>query len=244
MNSFSPKATLSVWVGNHDNRSMSNALSSIVGPTVGTIMKDTHINIFQPDGTWKQGAWFEVPTGLQKITVAGKTDWFPSWYNKNTTAGTAMNFDRASKKKATDCTPESALISLNVSKTTDPITKKVRYLAPDGYDASVSDDLHSCDDIKPFVTNVAYSNGKITANITQGTHALQSVEFKVGDTVAGSVQISSSGEVSLPYNTTGTKSVTVTVSDVALYSGIQTKDINFPAGSGGNGRRGRDNDDD
>lgn len=246
MNSFSTKATLSVWVGNHDNRSMSNALSSIVGPTVGTIMRDTHMNIFQPEGSWNQGDWFEVPTGLQKLTVAGRTDWFPSWYNKSTGAGVAMNFDRVSKKKATDCTPESATISLNVTKTTDPITKKVRYLAPDGYDASTSDDLHSCDDIEPFVTNVSYTNGKLVANVTQGTHALQSVEFKVDGAVVGSVQLSSSGEVSLAYNTTGTKAVVVTVTDVALYSGDQTKSVSFPAGSGGgdNGRRnrGRDND--
>lgn len=227
MNSFSPKATLSLWVGNHDNRSMSNALSSIVGPTVGNIMHDTHMNIFQPDGSWKQGDWFEVPTGLQRLTVAGRTDWFPSWYNKSATAGTSMNFDRVSKKKATDCTPESALISLNVSKTTDPITKKVRYLAPDGYDASVSDDIHSCDDIKPFVTSVSYAKGKLTAGVTQGTHALQSVEFKVDGAVVGTVQVSSSGEVSLAYNNPGNKkvSVTVTVTDVALYSGSQTKEV-------------------
>lgn len=227
MNSFSPKATLSLWVGNHDNRSMSNALSSIVGPTVGNIMHDTHMDIFQPDGSWKQGDWFEVPTGLQRLTVAGRTDWFPSWYNKSATAGTSMNFDRISKKKATDCTPESALISLNVSKTTDPITKKVRYLAPDGYDASVSDDIHSCDDIKPFVTSVSYAKGKLTAGVTQGTHALQSVEFKVDGAVVGTVQVSSSGEVSLAYNNPGNKkvSVTVTVTDVALYSGSQTKEV-------------------
>ena len=227
MNSFSPKATLSLWVGNHDNRSMSNALSSIVGPTVGNIMHDAHMNIFQPDGTWKQGDWFEVPTGLQKLTVAGRTDWFPSWYNKSAAAGTSMKFDRVSKKKATDCTPESALISLSVSKTTDPITKKERYLAPDGYDASTSDDIHSCDDVKPFVTSVSYSKGKLTASVTQGTHALQSVEFKVDGAAAGTVQVSSSGEVSFAYNNTGNKkmSVTVTVTDVALYSGTQTKEI-------------------
>lgn len=240
MNSFSPKATLSVWVGNHDNRQMSNALSSIVGPTVGAIMHDTHFNVFQPDGTWKQGDWFEVPTGLQRLTVAGRTDWFPSWYNKNTTAGTAMNFDRVSKKKATDCTPEGAIVSLTVNKTTDPITKQVRYLAPDGYDASTSDDVHSCDDVKPFVTNVGYSNGKLVANVTQGTHALQSVEFKVDGIVVGTVQVSSSGEVSLAYNTTGTKTVIVTVTDVALYGGTQTKSISFPAGSGGGNGHGHD----
>lgn len=246
MNSFSPKATLSVWVGNHDNRSMSNALSSIVGPTVSSIMRESHVNVFQPEGSWKQGDWFEVPTGLQKLTVAGRTDWFPSWYNKSASAGTVMKFDRVSKKKATECTPDSAVIELTVSKTTDPITKKVRNLAPDGYDASTSDDIHSCDDISPFVTNVSYVNGRISASVTQGTHALQTVEFKVAGVVVGSVEVSSSGDVSLAHNTTGTKSVTVTVTDTALYSGTQTKDLSFPAGSGsgsnsGNNNRGRGN---
>jgi membrane peptidoglycan carboxypeptidase len=231
MNSFSPKATLSLWVGNHDNRSMSNALSSIVGPTVGTIMHDTHFNIFQPDGTWKQGDWFEVPAGLQKLSVGGKTDWFPSWYNKAAAAGTKMMFDKVSKKKATDCTPAGAKIELVVTKTTDPITKKERLLAPDGYDASSDDNVHKCDDVAPFVTSspvISYASGKLTTTVTQGTHPLQSVEFKVGADVVGTVQVSSSGEVSLAYNGTGTKTVTVTVTDTALLSSSQSKDITFP----------------
>jgi penicillin-binding protein 1A len=227
MNSFSPKATLSVWVGNHDNTSMSNALSSIVGPTISTIMHDTHINIFQPDGTWKPGDWFEPPAGLQRITVAGRTDWFPSWYNKSANTGVAMEFDKVSKKKATDCTPESALITLNVSKTTDPITKKVRYLAPSGYDASSSDDVHSCDDVDPFVTSVSYTNGRLKAMVNQGTHPLQSVEFKVDGTVVGTVNLSASGEASVAYNGNGKQSVVVTVTDTALYTGTKSDEIKF-----------------
>jgi len=228
MNSFSKKATLSVWVGNHDNRSMSNALSSIVGPTVGTIMRDTHMNIFQPDGSWKQGDWFDVPDGLQKIRVSGRTDWFPSWYSKAASAGTAMQFDRVSKKKATECTPPNATITLTVSKVTDPITKKTRYIAPIGYDASVSDDFHSCDDIAPFVTGINYSNGKLSATVTQGTHQLSKVEFKVDGQVIGTVDVTGSGEVSLAHNANGKKSVVVTVTDAGLLTGSQTKEVNFP----------------
>ena len=224
MNSFSPKATLSVWVGNHDNRSMSNALSSIVGPTLSTIMHDTHVNIFQPEGTWKPGDWFEVPTGLQRLSVAGRTDWFPSWYNKNASAGTAMKFDKVSKKKATDCTPDAAIITLNVTKTTDPITKKIRYIAPSGYDASSSDDIHGCDDIPPQVTTIDYDKNKLIATFTQGTHALQSVEFKVGDTVVGTVQVSSAGEATLPYNGEGKQTITATVTDISLRSGTLSRE--------------------
>ena len=232
MNSFTPKATLSLWVGNHDNRSMSNALSSIVGPTVGTIMKETHVNIFQPEGTWKTGDWFEVPEGLQKITVAGRSDWFPSWFNKSNSAGIPMNFDKVSKKKATDCTPETAIISLSVTKSIDPITKKDRFLAPMGYDASSSDDIHSCDDIAPFVTGINYVNGRLVANVSQGTHALASAEFKVDGVVIGSEAVISSGEVSFAYNGTGKKSVIVTVTDAAMLVGTQTKEVTLTAGSG------------
>jgi membrane peptidoglycan carboxypeptidase len=231
MNSFSKKATLSLWVGNHDTRSMSNALSSIVGPTVGTIMRDTHMNIFKPEGTWKEGDWFDVPDGLQKISVSGRTDWFPSWYNKSASAGTAMKFDKVSKKRSTECTPEAAVISLTVTKTVDPITKKERFIAPMGYDASTYDDLHSCDDISPFVTGISYDNGRISANVSQGTHALSKVEFRIDGAVVGSADATSSGEVSIAYKNTGLKSVNVTVTDSALHTGTQTKTISFPGDS-------------
>lgn len=225
MNSFSPKVSLSLWVGNHDSTSMSNALSSIVGPTLGTIMHDTHYNVFQPDGTWKPGDWFEVPAGLQRLTVAGRTDWFPSWYNKSQASNSVqMTFDKVSKKLATDCTPESAQIALTVSKMTDPITKKVRYLAPDGYSADSNDDVHGCDDIAPFVTVISYKNNKISASISQGTHPLQSVEFKVDGVSIGTVQAASAGEYSIAYSGKGDK-VTVTVTDTALLSGEKTDSL-------------------
>ena len=228
MNSFSTKASLSVWVGNHDNTSMSNALSSIVGPTVSMIMHDTHINIFQPEGSWTQGDWFDPPSGLQRLSVSGRTDWFPSWYNKRSAAGVAMTFDKVSKKKATDCTPESAEIQLTVQKITDPITKKTTYLAPDGYDASVSDDIHGCDDVAPYVTDLAYINGKLVAKVTKTTHPLQSVEFKIGGQVIGTVPMSGSGDATLAYNGTSKQTVTATVIDTALLSSSKDAVITFP----------------
>lgn len=140
-----------------------------------------------------------------------------------------MEFDKVSKKKATDCTPESAVISLNVTKTTDPITKKVRYLAPAGYDASSSDDVHSCDDVMPYVTAIGYSNNRLVAQVNQGTHPLQTVEFKVGGSVVGSVPLGSSGEASIAYNGSGKADITVTVTDTALNSASKTEaDYKFP----------------
>lgn len=227
MSSFSTKASLSIWVGNHDNTSMSNALSSIIGPTVGTIMGDVHKNVFAPDGTWKTGDWFETPAGLQRMTVSGRTDWFPSWFNKKSGAGVAMTFDKVSKKKASDCTPESAKIQLTVQKITDPITKKISYLASDGYNASATDDIHGCDDVAPFVTSVKYVNSQLVATVSQGTHTLQSVEFKIGTQVLGTVQIGASGDAKLPYTGSGSQSVTATVTDTALLSNSQNAQISF-----------------
>lgn len=233
MNSFSPKAALSIWVGNHDNRAMSNALSSIIGPTVSTIMHDTHYNVFQPDGTWKPGDWFNVPAGLQRLTVAGRNDWFPSWYNKAYAAtGISMVFDKVSKLKATTCTPESAKIALTVQKSVDPTTRKDVYMAPDGYDATKDDDVHKCDDVKPSVGDVTFASGKINADIIRGTFPLQSVEFKVGDTVLGTVPITDSGIASIAYTGSGSQAVTVTVTDSGMYSYTYTKTVTFAAAAG------------
>lgn len=220
MNSYTPKAALSIWVGNNVPAPMNNALSSIVGPTVNKIMGPIHKDVFQPDGTWKTGDWFTQPAGIQKLTVAGRTDIFPSWY-KTGAGGTGerMTFDRVSKKKATDCTPEGAKITATVQKITDPITRQSTYVSLDGYDATKDDDTHKCDDIKPFVTTVSTPGNKIRANVTRGTHMLQNVEFKVNGQTVGSVSANDSGTYEIEYNesTTG-KTVSVVVTDVAYYS--------------------------
>lgn len=231
MNSVSPKATLSFWVGNHDSKRMSSALSILVGPSVGAIMHDTHINIFQPDGTWKPGDWFTQPAGIQRLTVSGRTDIFPSWYNKSQTAQTSgenIVFDKVSKKRATGCTPEAAKVTVAVSSTTDPVTQKKTYVNTDGYDPNANDDVHKCEDVKPFVNTISVSKNAIKVSVTQGTHALQSVEVKVDGAVLGTVAVSASGEVSVPHEIkNGKHTVVVTVTDSAYYQATLSKEENF-----------------
>lgn len=225
MNSFSPKATLSFWVGNHDSRYMSNALSSIVGPSVGAIMHDTHYNVFQTDGTWKVGDWFKEPAGIQHLTVAGRSDIFPSWYNKQaapTTTGEKMTFDKVSKKKATDCTPDSAKIELDVTSTVDVITNKKTYSAPDGYDPTTTDTAHQCSDLKPFINSITVDKSKnqVVIDVTQGTGALQTISVTVNGVDLGSVSVSTSGTYAITYPSTitGQQSVSATATDTLLYS--------------------------
>lgn len=228
MNSVSPKVTLSVYVGNHEfNKPMGDALSSRIGPTVSKIMEPVHKNIYGPEGTWKPTDWFAQPAGIQRLTVSGRSDLFPSWYTKNQSSPTEkMTFDKVSKKKATDCTPESAKETLDVQKFTDPITKKTNYIAPAGYDASADDNIHKCDDIPPIVTNIEYSSKKITAKVSKGTHGLQTIQFIVNGEQVDSMAASDSGDYTINYDGKNKIDIVVNVTDSALYTGTASRSFN------------------
>lgn len=233
MMSASPRAVTSIWVGNHDTRPMSNALSSIVGPTVDSIMGPLHKEIFQNDGTWKTGDWFTKPAGVQTLFVSGRNDLFPSWYNKNQQfSGKRMTFDRVSKKLAADCTPEAAKIELTVQTFTDPITKRTNYIAQDGYDATESDDTHKCDDIRPSISTITPGSKKITADVDAGTFPLATIEFKVDGASIGSVTGSSSDTYTINYTgPSGSHKVEVIVTDQGYYQGTSSRTLVLSGGS-------------
>lgn len=234
--SYSPKAAFGIWVGNHDSTPTSpKAYSTVLGSTNAGVMHDVHVNIFEKDGTWKANDWFSVPAGLQKLTVNGKTDWFPSWFNKaKATEGEKIVFDSVSKKKATDCTPDAAKIEITVPILTDAASKEKTYLVTDGYDPNATDDVHQCSDTKPFVNSIDVSHSGssyiIKVSVTQGTHALSSIDVKVGSTSAGTITATSSGTYQLSYTptATGSQTITATATDSALYSSTPlTKQYNF-----------------
>lgn len=236
MNSYTPKAALSIWVGNHDTTPMSNALSSIVGPTVNKIMGPIHTEIFQKDGSWKPEDWFKRPSGIQTLTVSGRTDIFPSWYNKSQAqTGTKMTFDRVSKKKATSCTPAPARIDIVVQKIRDPVSRKTVIMASDGYDATAEDDVHKCNDVKPFISNISASRVnsttcRVTVQVNQGTHQVTSATVSVN----GGVVANRGGAGTITANTPcgpggGTISVKADVKDNALYEGSGSRTISIQA---------------
>jgi penicillin-binding protein 1A len=68
-----------------------------------------------------------------------------------------MKFDKVSKKLATNCTPQLAQEQQNVTKSTDPITKKVTLAAPAGYNANANDDIHVCGAQTPFFDTISAS---------------------------------------------------------------------------------------
>jgi membrane peptidoglycan carboxypeptidase len=178
MLSYSPALTMGVWLGNPDTTILKQGTSSLGGPIVAAVMEYAHKEIYAKEGKWKSGDWFTQPNGIQRI--GGQV--YPSWWNKTQGQTNAkLTFDRVSKKRATDCTPDGARIELNVVKVTDPVTKKASYSSvPSGYDAKSSDNVHKCSDVEPGLPSSAFSvsgspgNWKIKVTPTQGTFSLGS----------------------------------------------------------------------
>jgi penicillin-binding protein 1A len=234
MVSYSPALTMAVWFGNSDATILKVGTSSMPGPIIATVMAYAHTEVYAKDGQWKSGDWFAKPTGIQ--TIGGEL--YPSWWNKSQGQTNAkLTFDKLTKYKASDCTPDSAKIELAVTKTTDPVTKQDVYIAPDGYDGSKTDDQHKCGDATPTVSITSVPAGAHSYTITvtpkQGTFALSSVDIKSGSTVLTTLATPTSGSPYIyTYNVpTGTDSqtVTATVNDSGYYSANSGASVVIPA---------------
>jgi len=232
---YSTAVTMGVWLGNPDTTPLKSGNSTLPGPIVDKVMRYVHQDIYGADGRWKPNDWFTQPAGVQKIN----NELYPSWYSKDQNKANAkLTFDKVSKKKATSCTPDGAKIEVDVNKQTDPVTKADVYIAPDGYDATKDDDVHKCDDVKPSVgsislTNVSGNTYKINVSVVAGTHPLQQVEIRVGDTAIATLPITASGTYSTDYTFTSTAAQTITanLTDNAYYTASGTKSFT-PGGSG------------
>lgn len=227
MTSYSPALTMSVWLGNSDATILLNGRSSIPGEIIAKVMEYAHKDVYAPAGLWKSGDWYAAPTGIQYVN----NEIYPSWWNK-TQGQTKVNlaFDRVSKMKATDLTPDGARIEIEVTKMVDPVTKKDVYIAPDGYDATKDDNAHNATDVEPIVSVDVTTVGNtytITATVTKGSpFEVTNVQIMVGDVVVKTSPASSSNI----YTYTGTltvldkksKTVTATVTDNGFYTGTGT----------------------
>ena len=226
MMTYSPVISMGVWLGNQDSTPLTNGNSTMPGPIIDMVMRYAHQDIYQPAGKWKPNDWITRPAGIQ--TIGGEL--YPSWYNKDQgKTNDKLTFDKVSKKKATNCTPDTAKIEVDVQKFQDPITKQSSYIAPDGYDATKDDDTHQCTDAKPNVgtINVTKNSGnsyKISVSVVAGGNPLQQLEIKVGDTIVATLPVTSSGTYSSDYTFTSTsaQTITATVTDSVYYTNTGT----------------------
>ena len=225
MMSYSPALTMGVWLGNPDTTILKKGTSSLGSPIVASVMEFAHKEVYAPEGKWKSGDWFAMPTGIQKVG----NELYPSWWNKTQgQANAELTFDRVSKKKATDCTPEGARDKVGVIKTTDPVTKKDVFTSvPNGYDSTKDDDAHTCGDARPSVSSPSVTpsgpgNWKITVSVTPGKFPLNgasSVKMTVDGTAIDVAQGSTNQFVGT-YSGAATPAgrVTITVTDSGYYT--------------------------
>lgn len=225
MMSYSTVVATGVWSGNHDGSALASSSNTTVRRVINDYMQSVHTNVYAASGKWKTGDKIARPSGIQNCTINGKNDICPSWWSKSKTNSSSneVEFDSISKKKATACTPDSTKIKLTVYETTDPITKKKTVIAPEGYDANAEDDVHSCSDSKPEISNVSYTehsggNYRINIAISQGKFALKSVTVKVdGNVVSNATPSGGTLAVDYTFSSSG-QSVSIEVVDEGGYS--------------------------
>ena len=222
--SYSPALTMTIWLGNSDTSNIRSSTSSLAMPVVRGVMQYAHQEIYAKDGRWNSNMWYTKPSGIQQVG----SELYPSWWNKNQGKSNAkLTFDKVSKNKATDCTPPNARIELDVTKSTDPITKSEVYAAPDGYDATKDDDVHSCGDAQPVIDLITVDkNGgsyTIKFNVSSGKFKLSSVDIVVGGkTIKSGESVSANGGTVTAQvsgsGLSGVQTVTVNLSDEGMYS--------------------------
>lgn len=234
MMGYSSAVATGVWSGNHDGSALRTSRNDTVRRVMNDYMAAVHHNLYATNGKWKAGDKVARPSGIQDCTISGRRDICPSWWSQSRSNSTSREeiFDTISKKKATECTPESTRIKLAVTEITDPITKKKTISAPDGYNFEEKDDVHSCSDAKPVVSGVEYSQHsstnsyRISGRIFRGKAAIKSVSVKVD----GAVVATPSGEsFTVDYNfASSSQKVTVEVTDELGYVDSKT----YPAPTG------------
>ena len=122
-------------------------------------------------------------------------------------------------------TPSGARVDIEVTKSTDPVTKKDVYTVSDtSYNATADDDVHKSTDVKASAAvNVKNNNDgtyTITITVTPGTYSLSSVDVTVGGSSVTATQSSSNvytytGSLT---SSTGSKSLSVTITDIVYYT--------------------------
>lgn len=218
---YSPALVMGMWLGNSDTSVIGTSSSNFGMPVIRSVMEFAHTQVYAKEGKWKSGQWYQRPNGIQ--TVNGEL--YPSWWNKRQSQSTEkITFDKVSKKKATNCTPDGAKEEIEVTKVIDPLTKKESISVPAGYDANSEDDVHKCDDTKPQIgsTSVSRSGNKytISVDVSAGTWELAAIEITVDGKSIKSSEITSGGKqtATVEFEEAGTHTVSVTVRDSAYYT--------------------------
>ena len=217
MISFSSAISTVVWNGNHDGSGLSNSDNSIVRRVVNDYMADVHANVYAADGKWSSGDTPARPDGLKTLTVNGKTDIWPSWFDADKNSGVAketLTFNRYNYALAASCTPEAYKIAIEVTKVTDPMTGEETYDVPEPYNREVTD---TCTYTPPQVS-LSRSGSSLVATVRKGSNAIVGATLYVDDVERPGAATVTGNNVAINYTIDGTESsVKLTIADNAGY---------------------------
>ncbi|MBQ6414143.1 penicillin-binding protein [Candidatus Saccharibacteria bacterium] len=212
--SYSTALSTFVWNGNHDGRGFAVGSGDPVRYVVGTFMDRVHHEVYGPDGKWHPGDQPARPAGIQVLSVNGKTDIWPSWFNAAKNSGIAresLTFNKYNHLLAANCTPEDQKIAVEVTKVTDPMTGKSIYNVPEPYNRDSSD---TCDYTPPQLA-LSTSGNTIVANIRKGTYDITGYTLYVDGVEKSGISLSGSGKIN-GYTLTGKeKNIKLVISDSA-----------------------------
>lgn len=236
MESYSPVVSTFVWNGNHDGSGLSSNSNDPVRFAIGSYMERVHKEVYQPAGKWQPGQAIEQPAGIQKLTVNGRTDIWPSWYSNSNSGVTTekLKFNKYNKKLAATCTPSDQIIEINVTKSTDPITKNVVYSVPDGYDRNTSDPCDATSEPPKPAISVGNTKNGLSFSVSNSSSFSYTVQAN-GKTVSGhgngTVTLSPK-DFGIDSSKTANYSVTISITDDNGKSDTASAEISV-AGSGG-----------
>ncbi|MBQ3318570.1 penicillin-binding protein [Candidatus Saccharibacteria bacterium] len=225
--SYSTKVATVVWNGRHDGTALSTAVHDVTFKVGSQYMERVHKDVFEPDGSWHSGDQPAQPAGMQTLKINGITDIWPSWYNK-TMSGveeTTLIFNMFNHKKATSCTKENYKISVDATKTVDPMTKKEVWTVPEPYNAEEEDDC-TYNYTFPGLSSLTRSGNTISFVITAGSESLKSYTISVDDTLIETISISAGGEYTYDASSLTGEKAKITVYDV--YDGSTSGSVSLP----------------
>ena len=211
--SYSTALSTFVWNGNHDGHGFAVGSGDPVRYVVGTFMDRVHHEVYGPDGKWHPGDQPARPAGIQVLSVNGKTDIWPSWFNAAKNSGIAresLTFNKYNHLLAADCTAENQKIAIEITKITDPMTGKDVYNVPEPYNR---DETDPCNYTPPQLA-LSTSGNSIIATIRRGSADISGYTLIVDGVEKTGISLSSNGKIN-GYTLTGKeKNIKLTISDV------------------------------
>ena len=188
----------------------------MVRRVVADYMEPVHKNLYATNGKWKTGQKPVKPAGIQYLSINGRKDIWPSWFNakKSGAIRQTLEFNKYNKKLASSCTADEYKISVEVTKTIDPISKREIWFVPDGYDRNNKDDCS----YRPPEISLMRSGKKLSFSLAAGSQSTGQYELIVdGATVDRGT--ANGGTNSLNYSLTCKEnSIKLTLQDGAGYT--------------------------